>query len=229
MRWWTLTRCAILILARGGAWQDNITAGSRRENNLNAFDLIQVVCTFAQAGQVLRNIYHLVSDGAINEDEVLPDVAEYFDELYDLIDAIQSDGLVYTDIAAMNLTTNVDYGTITWPTLTAGGLGAGGQLMTQAAGLLTLPTDIPRKRGRKYIPGLTEDHLSGGLFDSSVTNALGDIGDFLLQGHVYTAGPLWRYVVYGTTAAVTSARRPTAAIVTNVPSTLVRRRIGVGE
>lgn len=196
---------------------------------MDALDLIEVVADMLWLGQRVLNVYHLAGDQALDDSDVLTDVAEYMDDLYLTVDQLMSDALTFGSIIVRNLTQEEVLGEVDWPTLVNGGSTGANQLMSQAAGLVTFPTAIPKRRGRKFVPGFNEANLSSGLFDATLVSALEDFGEYLITPHSMTSGAGWRYLVWNGVIGVNSVSQPTEAIVTNVPSTLSRRRIGAGE
>lgn len=196
---------------------------------MDALDVIEVIAEMSLFGQRLLNVYHLVADQPLDDADALADIGEYMDGLYTEANGVISAALAYTGIICRNLTENSPMGEISWPTLTFGGATGGSELPTQIAGLVTLPTAVSRRRGRKFVPGMVEAQLTGGLLESAAVAALADFGAYLLSGQSMTSGAGWFYRVVSLPLGPGTVSQATEAIVTNVPSALGRRRIGAGE
>lgn len=195
---------------------------------MDALDIILVTAKMIWLGQQVQNVFHLFGDAPLDDTDALNDIEEYMEALYTFVQPRMSDNLTFDSIVAQNLTAGTLMGERSWPTLTTGGLGVSGSLPSQVAGLITLPTAVPKRRGRKFVPGFNENDLTNGLFISALTDALEDFGAYLLSGHSMGSGTGWWYRVVSPTLGLGSASVPTAVVVTNVPSTLSRRRIGAG-
>lgn len=196
---------------------------------MDALDLIEVGVEMFLLGQRVLNVFHLVGDQNLDDGDAMADIAEYMDALYDTVDHTMSDTLTFGSILVKNLSAGTLLGSIGFPTLTGGTNGAGAELPTQIAGLVTLPTATPKRRGRKFIPGMVEGNLTAGLFTAGLVTAFGDFGGYLVIPHSMGSGAGWRYVVSTGTPGIGSTSLPTEAVVTNIPAALGRRRIGVGE
>jgi len=191
------------------------------------FDVVEVIAEMALGASRVLNVYHLANVGdPIAEDEALTDVAEVLDGFYALVSPVLSSGLTFVSVLAKNLTGATDLGSTSWPTMTVGGSAGGGVLPFQNSGLITFPTETPKVRGRKFLPGLTEDAIASGLLTSTVTDALLDMGIAMLN-NVAATSTTWRYAVKH--AGSLGILYPTAALVQNVVCTLGRRKPGVGE
>lgn len=196
---------------------------------MDALDLMQVVAKMVWLGQVVENVFHLVGDQPLADDDAVIDIQTYMDDLYQPVAAEMSDNLLFDSIVIHNLTENVLLGEFNWPVLVAGSIAGTTALPTQVSGLVTLPTAIPKRRGRKFVPGFTEADLNSGLWTTAVTDVLEDFGNYLSIGQSEPSGAGWFYRVFSGTLGPGSASAPTGFVVTNVPSTLSRRRIGAGE
>lgn len=191
-------------------------------------DVVRVIAEMSYIGQRVLNVYEFLNIGSsVSDEEALLDVATIVDNLYALVAPDMSALLSFTSVLAKNLDTNTDLGQTGWPTLTVGAQSSANTLPTQVAGLITFPTDQPRVRGRKFIPAINDGDVTGGLI---VGETLGDL--VVMGATLLTAlsgdNSTWQYVVLAG-GSPSNAKIPTDALVTNVPSTLTRRRIGTGE
>lgn len=115
-------------------------------------------------------------------------------------------------------------------TVVNGDLAGGNFLPLQVAGLITFRAMTARpNRAAKYIGGLSETYLHGGLFMDQVTDAFGDFADALLADGVVNPERGIACAHYDPAAhRVTTANPATTRLITNIPSTQRRRKKGRG-
>jgi len=191
-------------------------------------DFMEVIAVMSFLGQTVENVFHWVNLlEEVNEDDALLDAATIMDNMYSVLTDVMSSNLAFVEVVVNDPQLGVSLGSIAWPTLTVGGETGVEVLPSQVSALLTMPTSVSRCRGRKFFPGMHEANLSSGLFNSDVTDDLALFGAGLLSGQSGEVSN-WQYVVKRSGLENTYVL-PSAAIVTNIPSTLTRRRIGVGE
>jgi len=111
------------------------------------------------------NVYHhqLVTGGPLSPEEVLEDVAEFYDVLYGHIDQVLVDSLTFEDISAYIIDPATACGLTTWPTLTAGGIDSSDVVATGVCALVGFGTAALRGQGRKYLAGMVESQVVDGL------------------------------------------------------------------
>lgn len=191
-------------------------------------DFMEVLAVMTYLGQTVENVYHFVNIlDEVNEDDALLDAQLVISNLYSIIDGVMSSAVDFTEIVVNDPQLGVSLGSIGWDPGVVGGETGAEVLPSQVSALLTMPTSVSRCRGRKFFPGMHEANLSSGLFTTDVTDLTALFGAALLNALEGTVSN-WQYVVKRSIAEDTYVL-PSAAIVTNIPSTLTRRRIGVGE
>lgn len=190
-----------------------------------ALDVIKVVARMAMLGQEILNVYHFISSDPVFDADVLDDLAQFMDDVYDTIDGVLVDNLSFVDLSITNETDGTDIGVVGWPALTVGAVGAD-MAPTGIAGLVTLPTAFLGTRGRKFIPGISESNITDSVIIGAMVAFLQDYGDLLIAPFLgATSGEPWQYVVVDKDGF---ARVPTEAIVANIPAYQRRRKVGVG-
>lgn len=194
---------------------------------MDALSIIRVVADMTLLGQSILNVYHLVSTSSMDDDDGKGDLAVIMDNLYTLINGAVDTQLVYNAIRMFDVTDNQDLGIEPWPVLETGA-NSGSALPLGVAGLVTLPTDIPKVRGRKFFGGFTEESVVDGLLVSSTFDALVDVADFMLTAQTGdVSSNLW---VFGVPTPVGGGfQRVTSSLVGNIPAYQRRRKQGVGS
>lgn len=191
-------------------------------------DIFEVTAEFTVALQRMLNIYHVVTLNAADDEEIINDIATQLDDAYDAVDGIMSGSTNFTSLLFKNLTSDTDLGSMDWPTMTVGGIAAGTLLPTQNAYLVAFPTMVARRIGKKFIPGVDETRIVSGVADATALAALAAFGVLASSAFVGgVSGATLQFVVKAATSLAFSSIQD--VLVTNVISTLHRRRIGVGE
>lgn len=189
-------------------------------------DIIQVTCQMLLAGQTMLNVYHAVVKEPTSDSDVVDDLIPEVDSVQAEVAGVTANDLAYTFISLKNISTAVDLGIHAWQTLTTGGGGAE-YLPLGVAGLVTLPTELLKTRGRKFYPGLTETDQADSLFDVDVTSALIGVGALLIVPWFGTqSGNEYEWGVPNRLGAFSPF---VAHSVQNIPSYQRRRKQGVGS
>lgn len=134
-------------------------------------------------GNVNQNVFNCKIAGGsppYDEDDVLDDCEDWLDNMYLNLVAMMSDEmdgnelLVYKwDAAGQDWD---EVGSQAWTYNPGSG---GQQLPRGTAALVRLWSDDPDVQGKKYIPGLTEDYLTDGLYTAgTITNLLAFAADW---------------------------------------------------
>lgn len=190
-----------------------------------ALDVIRVIADMTLLGQSILNVYHMVSASSVPDDEVIQDAQVGLDDLYQLVNAEIDNQLSYNSIRVFNVTDNQDLGIHDWPTLVAGAADAQ-CLPLGVAALLTLPTSVPKVRGRKFFCGFSEGAQADGVWGSGVVDSLNDIGAFMLTPMLGDAsGEFWRF---GVPTSIGGFQLFASSLVGNIPAYQRRRKQGVG-
>lgn len=192
---------------------------------VSANDIIQVVANLSLFGQAIQNVFHLFSHDGGTQSQVVDDVSDFMDDFYLIINAHMSDAVDYDSVRVKNVTQGLDYGEVAWPTLVNGAY-ANDPLPNGVAALLTLPTNVAKCRGRKFLAGFGEGTTTDGLWVGSTLTDLGLAGDELLSDPVgvATGGDYTYGVVHKSGAFVPY----TSAIASSIPAYQRRRKQGVG-
>jgi len=166
--------------------------------------------------------------GSCTDAEFLAAAATYIQNVYATVDDVLQQNVDLAETTITKVVFSVDkwivdalVGTFL-PTFTA--TETGDMLPHIMAMVLTLPTAIPKKRGRVFIPGLSEEHQDDSLLDSTAATALGNFGTTLRSG--FTAGGAsFNYHVLGNDGLATY---PTSFVVNGIMGSNRRRKPGVG-
>lgn len=176
---------------------------------------------------MIGTFYAAMAGGPVTDGDAVADLAEWVDRVYDTMDVLLSDDLVFVDLIIDKvLPTPSHLDTVPWPTMTNGGA-AGDPLPSGVAGLVSFSTQVFRRRGRKYIGGMAEAQLLGGLWTSSCLTAMATFGSE--AGTTFAgvnSGELWVPVVFSVLDETVGVI--TASVAHAVPAYQRRRRPGVG-
>lgn len=191
----------------------------------SALDVIRVVADMTLLGQTILNVWHVISPSSVPDTELQDDIPEMMNEIYSQINGVIDNELTYDAIRIFNVTGNQDLGIHAWPVLTTGST-AGETLPLGVAALLTLPTDIPKVRGRKFFGGIVESVCTNGVFISNVTDALADIAALVTVPYI-TAGHANAWV-FGIPTLANGFQAFNSGLISSIPSYQRRRKQGVG-
>lgn len=196
-------------------------------------DILKIVASMLWTdGNVNQNVYNAeVSGGGgpYADSDIVDDAEAWLDNLYANVTTYCSDEidgnevLVYKYDAVGDDWDEVGSQSWTWnPTA------ATEQLPRGVAALLRLWTDDPDVQGKKYIPGLTEGHLTDGLFVSGlIANLLAMAADWYLPFTGGTSGATWTPGVWSVVGKVIEAAVDHFATST-IPAYQRRRKRNVG-
>ena len=176
------------------------------------------------------NVWHakLLSETTPTNAEVLEDMAERLDDQYAILAPSLTTSLAFTEIQAYGLNPTVPLGVTSWPTLTTGDNDTADMLVTGAAALIKFSTEALRGQGKKYIGGLTEGQIAGGIISgATLLSALVTFAAMSSSAFVSANGNTWRWGIYR--EATGSFWRYVEAIVSTVPAYQRRRKLGVGD
>lgn len=201
--------------------------------SITSGDILRIVASFLWTdGNVNQNIFNAVLTGGgspWDDSDVVDDAEAWLDDMYanlanrmsDQIDG--NEVLVYKYDSVHNDWDEV--GSQSWtydPTVAAG------QLPRGVAGLVRLWTTDPDVQGKKFIPGITEDGITDGLFGSSViTNLLAFALDWYTPFVGATSGATWTPGIWSVAGTVFKAATDHYATST-IPAYQRRRKRNVG-
>ena len=176
------------------------------------------------------NVYHyqrLDIAGDITDLQAMTDISTVLETVHGPLATYQTDNFYYEDLTFYNLNDDTSMGTLSWPTLTAGGVTQTLSLPQQSAALVSLRTGVPNVVGRKYFGGFSEnDNASGGGLSAALIAALATGAANLIGQFVGTYGT-WQA---GTLNAPAGLVRPfIQAVVNEIFRTQRRRTYGVGS
>lgn len=167
----------------------------------------------------------LVTAGPVADADVLTDLRDVFDTLYNLIAAVVHAGVVFRRIRAANLSQGTLIGEVPFAAPIPG-ISTNDQLPNQLAGVVSFKTNIPRVVLRKfYGPGAENHNIADGTISASAVGSLVGIGASLLTDQVATAGT-WRYGYLSPKTQTFVV--PLSASVSNIFATQRRRKLNVG-
>lgn len=120
----------------------------------------------------ITNVFHclVTSGGAKDFVDIIDDVQQYIDLMYDEIDVFLSDEMLVDRISVSNVTQDTVFGSINWGVISQGGSAT----EATAAGVCLLAwgrTFTPRVQIRKYYGVFTETHMSSGAWSGAIQTA----------------------------------------------------------
>lgn len=193
--------------------------------NLN--DIVRVtVHGLGLDGQAIQNSYTMRNVGGnVVAASALEDFVDILEDLYALLSAFLSIGLVIQKITAINLTQQLDVGTGVFVDSTPG-TNSSTVFPPQCAMGLNLSTDRLRVRGRKFFGLVTEDAAdNAGVLTAAAILDLADVGNWMTANRV-GINSTWQFGVKATSDGVFLPFTSYSVPVTVV--TQRRRRRGVG-
>lgn len=196
-------------------------------------DILRVNAEMTYAGSTVMNVFHLQVDNALTNSDALDEIRDWLFLVYDHVDGIMASVLTFSRIVVVNVSKDEDVGITDWLTLTVG-TGSGDGLPPGVALLATFNTVSLGVRGRKYLPGVTEAHVtSSQVWSSTAVSAMDAFADEasspftgLFTSTLYTPRIVgYQAVPGGTNIIVTTI---ISYSVSNVPAYQRRRKQGVG-
>lgn len=179
-------------------------------------------------GQDMVNVWHVkvVDDNSNSDEDILTDLAEWFNDLYDVINGYQSSLVTYEDITVYVEGSDDSFPPQAFPVLTVGGTVATA-LPDAASCLALLSTGTKRVVGRKYMGGFTEDDWIGAGFSPALLSDIGVMMDDFKTGDTMTLLTQFMGVVWST-VGVTSHLISSIRVLTDARYQR-RRRAGAGS
>lgn len=185
---------------------------------------IDVLMTLLGSTVMNRLTYEMQNEA--DSEDIVTDFSIRLGEIYDTFVGFQCPELVYTGYRIKVVLTDVLVGEGAWGGTTNGGA-AGDAYAPGVAALITKPTLTPKVRGRTFVPGLSEAHVTDGLLDAGSLAALVDMATLLFNAFEGEAS-LIDYIPGVLSLASEVFHRFDSASVTNVPAYQRRRKQGVG-
>lgn len=196
---------------------------------VNVGDVVEIAVRMEANGvEDVVNVYQFKNNDVSGfSDAIFMDsMDDFFDDLYEPLISGQADTFVYRDMTFRNVTKSLLMGVRTFPVLTAGE-SVTPQLPPGVAGLINLPTGIPRVILKKYVGGFVISLIEeDGSFTAAITALLATMAADLLIGPF---GVLAN-VDYGHLSPKTMAFEiPTSGLATDIPAYQRRRKQGRGS
>lgn len=167
----------------------------------------------------------LQSGGPLAAEDVLDDLADWYEALWLLIKGFHQTVMLFKRLKAQLTPSGTILGEYTWATPLAG-VAAGAVAATTVTAPLSFLTTVPRVITRKSFGPVGEDGVNAdGELNTAVLSDLADAASFLLATYVGTNGA-WDYGYYS--PKTSSFLTPFAAVYTVAPGTMARRRLGRG-
>lgn len=196
-------------------------------------DILRIVASMLWTdGNVNQNVYNAVvtgGGGPWDDSDVVDDAEAWLDNLYANLTTYVSDELDGNEVLVYKYDGVHDdwdeVGSQAWvwnPTA------ATQQLPRGVAALVRLWTEDPDVQGKKYLPGITEGHLSDGLFDAGlITNLLAFGADWFLPFAGAVTSATWTPVIWSIVGKVAETAVDHFATST-IPAYQRRRKRNVG-
>lgn len=174
------------------------------------------------------NVYQfqMQSGGPVNENDVLGDMLVILTALTNLIKALHTATTVWRRIRAQNISNGILLGVLPFAAPIAG-TASGDSGAPGVAGLISLPSAVPRVVPRKYFGPLSESNLGAtGLLAAGTLTTLTSIATILTNDQT-TSSHTYRYGYLSPKTGTFVI--PSAAVITSVPAYQRRRRQGRGS
>lgn len=205
---------------------------------VNAGDVIRVAIKFSHpTASLIENVWHFVADGSgtADADDVLDAISTFLELFYTDIDAYLSEDLEWVEAAANIILWAIDkwinignLGTIDAP-VTFVPAATGDPLPPANAALMRFITDTPKREGRKYLGGFTEnDSNDDARWESTVMTALTTAAAAVLGFYEAVADSSISLGVCVPEMDAGSYNIPYAAIIRAAPGVQRRRKFAVG-
>lgn len=150
-------------------------------------DIVRVAAKMVYDGaDEFINVYTVEHSGvsAVANSVFLTGMATELGSLYANIAQYVTSDLVPTSFTAYNVTQDAPIGEAAW-SVAGGFIESAEPLPTQAAMLVSLATGVKKVIGKKFIPGLTIDDVTGGnVLVAAVQTALANFGAHLLTSFI---------------------------------------------
>ena len=136
------------------------------------------------------NVWHFVHAGAndVNIEDHWSSIVSYFNALYGQIDDHLSTGLEGQRMEAYDETDGFTLGEVAWPSFN--GANVNDPLPSAVSLQVDFGTTDPAVRGRKYIPGLTEQASDGDIWYGDLLTDVASFISYLLTNDILS-GDLW--------------------------------------
>lgn len=176
---------------------------------------------------VIENVYHvrITSAGPIDDTDLQDAAAEFLEDIYTEINSRISDEQLYNSINIFNYTNQQVFGSISWPSLTAG-LNTGDLLAPGVSALAIGRTGVSRRVGRKYFGVFTEDSITDGFFSAATIVDIADAAEIAYGPYTATNGVEFEGGVYDRVNIIFRTILDVTA--TGNPAYQRRRRQGTG-
>lgn len=196
-------------------------------------DILKIVASMLWTdGNVNQNVYNAVvtgGGGPWTDSDIVDDAEAWLDNLYLNMTTYCSDEIDGNEVLVYKWdSVGQDWDEVGSQSWTWNPTAATQQLPRGVAALLRLWTDDPDVQGKKYIPAITEGHLTDGLFDAGlITNLLAMAADWYLPFAGATSAATWTPGVWSVVGKVLEAAVDHFATST-IPAYQRRRKRNVG-
>lgn len=211
----------------------------RERNVIEVNDIIKVVAEMLMDGvfQILNTYWvEVIDTNSLSQSDLLDDLCEWVETIYDEIDALMPNNVSFLDIAPYNFTKDEVIVAQDWPTLTAGG-SAANSLAPGVAVFCWMPTSQAHCQGRKWFGPFTVTGQDDGTWMAAIMTAVTAGVANMLGSKEMTNGSVWRalvpHFIETIDEVVTELDPPeffpiTSILLTNNPGYQRRRRVGSG-
>lgn len=196
-------------------------------------DILRIVASMLWTdGNVNQNVYNAIvtgGGGPWDDSDIVDDAEDWLDTMYANMTTYCSDELDGNEVLVYKWdSVNEDWDEVGSQSWTWNPSAATEQLPRGVAALIRLWTDDPDVQGKKYIPGITEGHLTDGLFVSGViTYLLAMAADWYLPFSGVVTAATWTPAIWSVVGKVAEAAVDHFATST-IPAYQRRRKRNVG-
>lgn len=157
-------------------------------------DIVRITCKMSQDGKDVQNVYHMKAavSAAVTYEDFLDELAQDFDDMYNLVDTRFADVLTFDTIEMYNITKDEYIGETAWPVLTVGS-SLSDELPVQSSPCVLFPSDKLRSQGRKFLPPLTIGSLDD--HGTIVASVLAEIAAYAAEALTAKVGTDWAGVL----------------------------------
>lgn len=142
----------------------------------------------------VQNAWQLTNVGAgtVQDADVLDDMVELLEAIYNLIESIITVAVIVNRIRVTNATDGTDVGVASFVDTTPF-TDAGNRLPPQVSYVLTMYTPFLSSRGRKFFgPAIVDEVTPLGALSAGAITAIGNVGAFVIQDQV-AANSTWEF------------------------------------
>ena len=198
---------------------------------ISAGDVVRAAVRFSmpESAEAYNVLHFLCTSGTCDDSDLLTALDTWITALYDKVKGIIHNGVTVEDVDVVKVAWDTDH----WETvalignilISLAGTDANDMLPHAVAAVATLPTIKPKRRGRVFVPGLTEVQQSDSLLVAGAATAMGLFAAWL-RTLITSSGASLYYTVAGKGGTTNLS---TGYDINGIVGSQRRRKLGVGS